>query len=161
GEGTVPGEGATLAGPEGRGGAQRLDPGDGTVRLAGHPQGQGAGSAGGLDADTVRQRQERTRPGDQQGGQQARARPDRGAGLAVVGLAAGECVEPVVRAALRCGQQAGAEGRHRGPGAGAVDRAVALPGAGRVAGGGVGEGLAPGGGLDGTAACRRGAGGGG
>ena len=48
--------------------------------------------------------------------------------------------------------KAGAEDWHRGPGAEAVDRLVALPGAGRVAAGGRGEGLALAGGLDGAAA---------
>jgi transposase len=98
------------------------------------------------------QRQEGAGAGDQQGRQQAGAGLDGGAGLAVAALAAGQRAQPVVRAPLRFGEQAGAEGGHRGAGAEAVDRAVALPGARRVAGGGGGEGLAAAGGFDGTAA---------
>src|SRR5262245_11974607 len=104
GDGTVPGQGAAAHGAEGRRRAQRLDLGDGTVRLAGHQKRQGVGGAGGPDADALRQRDKGTGAGDQQGGQQTRPRADRGVGLAVAALAAGQRLEPVVSAALRRGE---------------------------------------------------------
>ncbi len=69
-------------------------------------------------------------------------------------------VEMVQAARFGLWQQAGAEDRHRGVGAEALDRVVALPGARGVAGRGRGEGLASDGGLDGVTARHAGAGGG-
>jgi transposase len=135
-----------------------VDPGGGAVRLARHPQPQGIGLVGGLDADALPQRPERARAGDQQGGEQARAQPDRGVGLAVATLAAGQHVESMVRQALWFGEQARSEGGHRGVGPEAVDCLVAFSGPGRVAGGCGGEGLASERGFDGAASRESGGG---
>src|SRR5262249_42449454 len=85
-------------------------------RLAAHPQREGAGGAGRADAGPVPERVDGPGPGDQQGGQQARPRIDRGVGLAVAAVAAGERPEPVVRPAVRGGGAAGAGGGGRGGG---------------------------------------------
>src|SRR5262249_34495568 len=126
--------------------------GAGAVRLAWDQERQGAGCPGGSDADALRQRADAAGAGDQQGREQARAWADRGVGLAVAALAAGQCAQPVVPEAFWFREQAGAEGGDRGLGPQAADRVVALPGAWGAAGRGAGEGLAAAGGFDGTAA---------
>src|SRR5262249_20099252 len=147
-----PGEGAGADGAEGRRRPQRLGAGDGAVRLARHQERQGTGGAGGPDAGAVQQRPERAGARDQQGGPPARAPLDRGARLAVATLAARQRLEPVVSAALRCGQQARPEGGERGPGPQAADRVVAVRGAGGAAGKRPGKGWAAAGRFHGAAA---------
>src|SRR5262249_13848460 len=89
-----------LVGLQAGGGRRARVLGGGVVSMRGVRQGTGTGVVGGPDADTVPQRQERAGAGDQQGGQQARPECPRGAGLALVALAAGERVKPVVPAPL-------------------------------------------------------------
>src|SRR5262249_10279606 len=141
--------------------AQRPDLGDGAVRRAGPRQWPGARGAGGPDAGALREREKRTRARDQPGRPPARAQPDRGAGLAVAALAAGQRLAPGVCTAVRFGEQAGAADRRGGVGAEPVDRLGALRGAGGAARGGPGEGLASTRGVDGAAAGAGGGGGGG
>src|SRR5437899_901843 len=105
------------------------------VRVATVPQPQGGRGGGGAHAHAVPEWRRTPGTRDQQGGESAHPGGRHRAGLGLVTVSAAEPSEPLVSGAVRPRRSTRPSGGDRGPRPEVVDRTMALPRAGRGAGG--------------------------